>query len=246
MVRDKLISVDNNTVKTFLEVFRVVNDAYKLANSDLELPPGMKVTPIGDDVGFFTSLVPFYQIFVKNEYLKTDKIRELEGLLEKTAKELGEEISLGCPCGDGNCEQHGGPSDLLPCGHSLRMHLTLLVGWYEREILPAEKAVASRRAVGMVPLEKRHTGQQIVARSDMKRMIEERIERDLEKGLYSPEMTEELIQSIVDSTGQSRQEAEKIVADMRKNAERNVREQLWKLAEENIRIIDTEKSNNPG
>ncbi|MEX0877922.1 MAG: hypothetical protein WDZ40_03660 [Candidatus Spechtbacterales bacterium] len=243
MVRDKLISGDNTTVKTFLETFRVVNDAYKLANSDLELPPGINVTPAGDDVGFFTSLIPFYQIFVKNEYLKTNRIKELEDLLEKAGKELGQ-TSSGCPCGNGDCEEDGRASEFLPCGHSLRMHLTILVGWYEREILLAERAVASRRAVGMVSPEKRHMGKQIVALFDMERMIEEHIARDFETGFYSPEMTEELIESIVESTGQSREEAEEIVAGMRKNAEQEARRQLWELAEENIRIIDTEKSNN--
>lgn len=223
----ELIRKENPILKSYLHSFDVVNDTYKLTKSDLDLPAGIHVTPTEEDRGFFTGIVPFFKIFVENEYAKIEKIKELQNKISVESR--------NCSCGNYDCNREYE----LPCGHSAKEHLTILEGWYKREIIETEKFTVSRSAVELVPYEERYKGKPIIARSDMERVVYEHVENRLNEGSYSEKGTEQMIQNFLYvNSNWSRQQAEEAAKNTRKALARQIREELIEKNEKEYRVID--------
>ncbi|MDX1608058.1 MAG: hypothetical protein R3251_02520 [Candidatus Spechtbacterales bacterium] len=219
--RTGLMREENSILRSYLTSFEAVEKEYKLAKSDLELPPGIKITPAQHDFGFFTAIVPFFKLYVEKE-------------IAQAQSHEGEHEHV-CRCGDADCDR----KYELPCGHSAKEHLTILEGWYEREILATEKFEATRRAIEKVPYEERYTGLPIIARSDMERVVAEEVERQLDNGLYNEERTEEMVQNFLYANpDMEREEAEELATRSRQNLARKMREELIEKNEKEYRVID--------
>lgn len=217
------ISMTLDAIKPFMDeedaeslmigVFSATNNAYELGKKTLgEMPHGITLAPTPQDRGFFAALVATarWHLWCLPTKIENPDVGEGE---RKVIFEL-------------------------PCGHTPAEHETILRGWYDREIVQAKRFTATRRAIESLPAEKRIMGKKIIARSDLEREIKERVQSELERGLYSPQLTEELITEIMIETDQTRQQAEGIVARMREAREREMIEELTELAEAEYKVIE--------
>lgn len=125
--------------------------------------------------------------------------------------------------------------ELPVCGHFSEEHQNTLKEWFEREIVQAKKFSATIRILESMTLEDKAFGKQILARSDVERLIEEDMERSF-KNLQSTDS--QLIKELIDICGHTPESAREFADKMHRNAVEETRSQLEELYSKNYRIIE--------
>lgn len=123
------------------------------------------------------------------------------------------------------------------CGHLAMEHAALIDAWYVRNIADTEHRRATLYRVWRLPAEEVLYGKQFIARYDMDREIQERIDASNRFAETHEDMDPETRSQLVMDLGKTPDEADEILAEMKETRSRDMRAQLLEQYEQSYRII---------
>lgn len=222
----------------WIATFKPIEDEYRLKEVRGDDPIGVNVTPLDEDVSLFTMLT-------------ASQRWHLYALPENALVCASHDV--GCSMDKSECSPKEEDFE-LPCGHLPIEHDTVLRGWADRELTEARKYANTRRALQELPPEERIFGKQKIARSDLERLVDEKIESERQRVLqsdgrfFSPPGTggfddQQLLEELIDPDvmGEhvyTEEQARDKISRMNESILRDKREQLIEYYESNMDVIE--------